>query len=264
MTEESEGGVRQRSRRSPVISLQKALERAEEFKKEHGAHAVRPPSAYKAWGYAEKSSGARQTLATLIMYGVLSDTGVGDERRVKLTEQAHRYLIDERPGERARIAQKMVLTPEVMLQLWQAWQANPPGDSECRSQLIFDYGFADAGADEMLAIYKDNIAFANPSGSLIESVVPEPKGGTPQAAQPMNVPRPGDRVITMVPMSTEAVLQGLFTQAPQGAESNQLRIRVDGDKLQIAALNVDLDGIGTLKKMLEKYEEIIKLKMGQK
>ena len=80
----------------------------------------------------------------------------------------------------------------------------------------------------------------------------------------MNVPRPGDRVITMVPMSTEAVLQGLFTQAPQGAELNQLRIRVDGDKLQIAALNVDLDGIGTLKKMLEKYEEIIKLKMGQK
>ena len=129
MTEESEGGVRQRSRRSPVISLQKALERAEEFKKEHGAHDVRPPSAYKAWGYAElESSGARQTLATLIMYGVLSDTGVGDERRVKLTEeQAHRYLIDERPGERARIAQKMVLTPEVMLQLWQAMAGKSAG-----------------------------------------------------------------------------------------------------------------------------------------
>ena len=177
MVDEAEGGLRQRSRRAPVLPLQKALERADEFKREHGTHAVRPASAYKAWSYAEKSSGARQTLATLIMYGILSDSGLGEERRVKLTEAAQRYLIDKRPEERARIAQKMALAPEVMLALWQAWQADPPGDSECTSQLIFDYGFTEAGAAEMLAIYKDNMAFANPSGSLVESVVPEPRPG---------------------------------------------------------------------------------------
>jgi hypothetical protein len=264
MADDTDTGLRQRSRRSPVLSLQKALERAEEFKKEHGTHAVRPASAYKAWGYAEKSSGARQTLATLIMYGIFVDSGIGEERRVKLSELAQRYLIDQRPAERAKIAQRMVLAPEVMLQLWEAWNSTPPGDSECRSQLIFDYGFTETGADEMLAIYKDNIAFVNPNGSLIESEVPEPKGGTQQAAPPMNTPRPAvDKTITVVGMSTEAVLQGLFTQAPVGADLNQLRIRMDGDRLQIAGLNVDLEGIDRLRKMLEKYEEILRLQKGQ-
>ena len=47
-------------------------------------------------------------------------------------------------------------------------------------------------------------------------------------------------------------------------EMNRLKVLVDGDRLQITGLNVDLDGIATLRKMLEKYEDIIKLQKGEK
>jgi hypothetical protein len=164
------------------------------------------------------------------MYGILADTGIGDERRVKLTDTAQRYLIDQRPEERVKHAQRLVLVPEIMQDLWAKWEDHPPGDSECRSQLIFEHGFTETTADEMLAIYKANIAFANPSGSLVMSVVSEPEPGTqPMTPAPPPGQRPGDKTIHVVGMSTEAVLQGLFTQAPTGADTNQLRIRMDGD-----------------------------------
>jgi hypothetical protein len=40
---------------------------------------------------------------------------------------------------------------------------------------------------------------------------------------------------------------------------NQIKILVDGDRLQIAGQNVDLDGISKLREMLVAYEQILKL-----
>jgi hypothetical protein len=55
----------------------------------------------------------------------------------------------------------------------------------------------------------------------------------------------------------------MFGAGVSSTELNRLKILVDGDKLVISGINVDLDGIGTLRKMLEKYEEILKLQEGQ-
>ena len=132
---------RERSPRSPFISLSKAIDRAGKFLVDHDRHAVRVENAAATWGYASKSSGGRQTVATLLMYGLLHDTGSGKDRKVQLTNDAWRYFVDERQGERAQLLAKFALTPKIMAELWSAWGSKPPSDAECRSQLRIDLGF---------------------------------------------------------------------------------------------------------------------------
>lgn len=167
MTADDETQTQSRSPRSPSVSLEKALERARELLKEHDRHWVRPQSAGAAWGYSEKSSGWRTTLASLLMYGILQDTGSGNDRKVKLTEDAWRYLVDERPEQRASIVKKLALSPKLMREIWGHWGSKPPGDAECRSQLRIERNFTDDGAQEFLGIYKANIAFAKLANSDI-------------------------------------------------------------------------------------------------
>lgn len=201
MTTDDDTTTQSRSPRSPSLSLEKALERASELQKEHDRHWVRPQSAGTAWGYSEKSSGWRTTLASLLMYGILQDTGSGNDRKVKLTEDAWRYLVDERPEHRAAILKKLALSPKLMREIWGIWGSKPPGDAECRSQLRIERGFTDDGAQEFLAIYKANIAFAKLASSdtppielKAEEVDDVPETPPPTPRQEMKL-MPAERVV---------------------------------------------------------------------
>ncbi len=169
---------RERSPRYPSLSLRSALERAAQLKAEHDRHTVRVDSAKDAWGYGSKSGGGRQALATLILYGILQDSGSGSDRKVQLTDTAWRYLVDERPDHRESVLKQLALTPKVMVELFNAWGTKPPGDAECRSQLRLERGFTETAAQELLAIYKDNIAFAKLADS--DKVTSEPEAIEPQ------------------------------------------------------------------------------------
>lgn len=169
--------MRERSPRAPIITLRKAVERAQDFYDVNKRHAVRVESAFSAWKYKPKSSGARQTLATLIMYGMLQDTGSGAERKVQLTETAWRYLVDERPEPKAQALKAMALAPKIMAELWATWGSEPPSDAECLAQLHIDRGFTEDTARDVLAIYKDNIAFAPLAGpAIVEPDADEDEG----------------------------------------------------------------------------------------
>lgn len=156
--------MRERSPRAPIITLRKAVERAQEFYDVNKRHSVRVESAFAAWNYKPKSSGARQTLATLIMYGILQDTGSGADRKVQLTETAWRYLVDERPEPKTAALKAMAQAPKIMAELLDAWGSEPPSEAECLAQLHIDRGFTEDTARDVLAIYKDNIAFAPMGG----------------------------------------------------------------------------------------------------
>ena len=170
----SDTNMRERSPRAPIITLRKAVERAREFYELNKRHPVRVESAFASWNYKPKSSGARQTLATLIMYGILQDSGSGSDRKVQLTETAWRYVVDERPEPKAQALKAMALGPKIMAELWEAWGAEPPSDAECLAQLHIDRGFTEDTARDVLAIYKDNIAFAPLGGpAMVEADVDE-------------------------------------------------------------------------------------------
>jgi hypothetical protein len=171
--------VRERSPRAPTLSVRKALERADNFYDVHRRHAVRVDSAVEAWGYSLKSSGGRQAISTLVMYGILQDAGSGAARTVQLSELAWRWMANEHHDQRLDALRRIALTPKIMAELWDHWGANPPGDGQCLSHLRLDLGFTETTASDILEIYKDNIVFsrladtgivspANPAGSGIE------------------------------------------------------------------------------------------------
>ena len=231
--------VRERSPRSPFVTLRKALERAKELFDEHDRHAVRVESATSAWGYGAKSSGGRQTVATLLMYGILQDSGSGADRKVQLTDAAFRYLVDEREEQRASVVKQLALTPKIMSELWGAWGAKPPGDAECRSQLRIERGFTEAAAQDLLAIYKDNIAFAKLGVSDI----------VPSASPELDPVKKEPPLMHQSPQPQVLPPQPAFTPGESLSE-NDIKVMLDGDRIRVSAY-VDAKGAKRLLKALQ-------------
>ncbi|HEY2709768.1 MAG TPA: hypothetical protein VGI95_17090 [Caulobacteraceae bacterium] len=199
--------ARERSPRSPSLTLRKALDRAAQFFEANKRHAVRVESAVDAWGYGSKSSGGRQAIATLLMYGILQDSGSGADRKVQITDLAFRWLADERVDHQHDALKQIALKPKILAELWESWGAQPPSDAECRSQLRIERGFTEAAAQELLDIYKDNIVFShladsgivsatNPAGSGIEGL----EFGDSEGAEPPPVAksRPSEQMVQMI------------------------------------------------------------------
>src|SRR5688572_2776252 len=102
-----------RSPAYPGITIEAAIEKAMSLYKQEGKYPAPMPSAFKAWGYGEKSSGGRETRAALRYYGLIAIEGDGETGKVKLTEEALRVLLDAREDqtEKKAVIRRLALTP---------------------------------------------------------------------------------------------------------------------------------------------------------
>jgi hypothetical protein len=287
--------------RYPFIDLQKALERCEEFRRAAHDHAILVEDAKQAWAYGAKSSGGDQTVGALRYYGLIEGAGTG---RIKLTDSARRYLRDERPEVRAELSRQFAFQPKIMRELWADWRANPPPDTAARSILKVDRHFPDRAAEEVLRIYRANLAFVGASSS--DTLPPEsaasedPNGGDEGEELPPPTVRVGDYVqwtsggvdrfkipkkvtwvaedgsyvrvfghMTGLPTKEITVVEppapplvGAPRQSARREGSDVVRdiniLLLGSGRLQITA-EVDKEGLSALRKMLDKYEEILDL-----
>jgi hypothetical protein len=146
--------------RYPFIPLRKALERARDLWAAVGDHAALSSDVVKVWGYSEKASGGIQTIAALRYYGIIISSMSGHVRKLKFSDRGRNYFLDERPEKHAEAHRYFALHPKAMIALWEAWKASPPAEPIARSALKVDYGYSENNAKELLAIYLDNIQFA--------------------------------------------------------------------------------------------------------
>lgn len=160
--QETEKKSKDRSPAFPFISLRAAIDRAKEFYKEERRSAAPVSVAVKHWGYKEKSSGGIQTIAALKYFGLLSDTGSGDTRKVQLSDLGLRIVMDERTVslERDALIKKAALLPKIYARLWNQWQTNIPSEETVRHHLRVDLKFSDTTVDTFIRGYKDTISFA--------------------------------------------------------------------------------------------------------
>lgn len=147
--------------RYPFIPLRRALDRARQIWEKAGDHPVVTTDAFNIWGYNPKSSGGSQTVAALKYYGIAQDIGSNEARKIKLTEEARRYFLDERPEKHAEAHRYFALKPKALTALWAQWNAKPPSEPIARSALKIDFGYSENAANELLAIYADNLLFAD-------------------------------------------------------------------------------------------------------
>lgn len=126
------------------------------------------PVAFEVWGYSPKSSGGFQTVGALKGYGLLDDEGANAERRVKLSDRARRYFLDERDDVRAGMLASFALSPSLFRALWETdgWSAGIPADTVARSHLKLERHLNDQSARAVLSILKDNIVFAGLKGGV--------------------------------------------------------------------------------------------------
>jgi hypothetical protein len=160
---------RMRSPAYPFINVEMAIKRAKQFFEKEQRNAAPLRVAIKHWGYEPKSSGGLQTAAALISYGLMTDEGQGEARKLKLTPNALRILLDTRADseDRAEAIRTVALTPKIHQQLWRKWGNNLPSDENLRHTLILDWEppFNPSVVDAFIKEYRDTIASAKPSDS---------------------------------------------------------------------------------------------------
>lgn len=176
MTEEAPTptSTKRRSGRSPAypfISVKKALDQADALRKQEGEYDSPLPSAFKAWGYGEKSSGGRQTLATLKYYGLIDVSGDGDARKVKVSDVARRILLDNREDEteKKKLIRQIALSPNAHRVIYDQYPNGLASDGTVEHFLVFEHHFKPDAAKELLAEYKETTEFAEvykPDNSL--------------------------------------------------------------------------------------------------
>ena len=157
------------STRFPFINLEKALARASQlFAADKAGRPMLVPVAFEVWGYSPKSSGAFQTVAALKQYGLIDDEGANDDRRVRISDAARRYFLDERDEVRAGKLGGFALAPPLFRTLWEAdgWSAGVPADTVARSHLKLERNLNDQSARSLLSIFKENIQFAGLKAGL--------------------------------------------------------------------------------------------------
>ena len=156
-----------RSPAFPFIPINKAIDRAETFRVAEGGrpkHFSPLVSAAKAWGVGVKTGTAIQTIAALGHYGLFEFEGSGEQRAARLTDLAFRILLDKQPQspERDELIRQAALAPRIHVELWQKWQDSLPSNATLETYLVRDRGFSEGGARDLIAEYKETIAFAKP------------------------------------------------------------------------------------------------------
>lgn len=156
--------TRTRSPAYPSMSLKNALEKAQSLWHAANKHDTHIESAMAAIGYPKKTGPAIRALSALQQFGLVSDSGSGSERRVKLTELAQDLvLLPENDARRQDSLVKAALSPTVYHTLWNRYGASLPDNDVIRAFLVRDKGFNEKAVPGLLADYRETIELAEPN-----------------------------------------------------------------------------------------------------
>jgi hypothetical protein len=112
-----------------------------------------------------------QTIGALKQFGLLSDEGNGPTRKIRLTNDALRIVLDKIATSPARLEalKRCFLAPKIFYELWEKYGENLPSDQTVLNHLTLERKlsgaapFSDAGSIELLANYRLTMAFVAPN-----------------------------------------------------------------------------------------------------
>lgn len=145
----------------PYFSVQKALERVQQLYRQEAAHWAPLSSATAAWGYSPKSSGGRQSIATMKYYALIEVKGEGDGRQIRVSDIAKRILLDEREDEtdKRALIREVALSPSAHRSLYEEYRTGLPSDGTILHFLIFAKGYNRDAARDLLEEYKQTASY---------------------------------------------------------------------------------------------------------
>jgi hypothetical protein len=263
----SEKTPRFRSPPYPALPLNRAMDRAMQLYGKALHHSVPISVAGNAWEYGIKSSGLFATVAALKQFGLLTDEGSGDKRRLKLTDLAIRLAryADPNSEKRRSAIRSAALAPKIHAELWEKYGA--AGASGAMDVVVKSYLTADraddgeaaysaAAADELVQEYRQtmsfsgwldsNAPFAESEELLSDSSAPETLGQTTQDDQ-KSFSRP-------LPLASASKERAIGIE--EALALNDIRVEFSGGKMRINAL-LDSAGLEELEKKIAAYKVIL-------
>jgi hypothetical protein len=159
--------LRHRSPAYPSIPLRKALERAKQFYAQQREHPAPFTAALDLWEFKSKSSGGLQTISALKQYGLMRELENAKSRQVQLTDLALRIIRDEREPspDRDALIKRAALLPKIYAKLWAKWGLGFAADATMRFFLVQEEKYNETSVDDLIADYKDTVAFVKLSES---------------------------------------------------------------------------------------------------
>ena len=182
---------KQRSPNYPGLSLEKALERAQQLYDVERRHPAPIPTILQHWGYSSKSSPGLVAIAALKKFGLIQDEGHGEARVARLTDLALSIIEDPRPDsvEKARAIQRAALMPKLHKELWDKYEGGLPSDATIEYYMVREKAFLPESAKQFIRLFRRTIAFAGLDDSATVSedeseTVDEPQHGAGTRDEP--------------------------------------------------------------------------------
>ncbi len=168
-----------RSPAYPAITLEAAIKKAKELYDTEGKYPAPMSSAFEAWGFGAKSSGGRDTRASLKYFGLVTVEGDGETGKVKLTDDALRILLDEREDqtEKKAIIRRLATAPKIHKKLYEKFPEGIKSDATVEHYLVFEEGYNKSAAGELVTEFKATADYAEVFKPANVSVKESPKGG---------------------------------------------------------------------------------------
>jgi hypothetical protein len=161
---------RHRSPSYPALTLTEALERARTFYAKEGKHSAPIRVAVSHWGYSPKSSGGTATIAALKAWGFMLDEGAGEQRTVRLSEEALKILRDERTesAERDALMSGAAERPKVIKNLLAQYPGGDVSDENLRHYLIMQE-YNPNSVNDIVKVFHDAKAYLAPEKDVDEA-----------------------------------------------------------------------------------------------
>lgn len=233
----------ERSPSYPFISLRKSVDRVSEFWEKHRREAARLVTVAPTWGYSHRSSGLLQTVGALKQYGLIEDSGSGDDRKIQLTDLARRIISDQRPGAKEAALKEAATKPRLFAE-YGKWIRDRPSEAHCLSELELDRGFNPEAARTFLRSFFDTVEFAG-----LNNVAIAPEGITLGGSEDDEITRAvlddiTDQILGPIPR----------TQRPF---NQRFKVEMTGDSLGVSAVLLSQDEVEKLIRILNANKELL-------
>jgi hypothetical protein len=155
--------VRVRSPAYPSLNLKTSIERARTIYAFEKRQAAPVAVVTKHCGFDIKSGGGMRLISALKQFGLVIEQGVGEDRKVKLSDRALDILLaptDQSPH-RLEAIKTAAMSPKIHKMVWEEFKGELPSDATIKAYLIRDLEFNDAKVDAFIKEFRSTIEFAN-------------------------------------------------------------------------------------------------------
>jgi hypothetical protein len=165
---ETEANVKKERVRSPnypVVSLQKAVERAKTLYDAYKGAEIPIAVVHQKWGYKPFTVNAVQLAAALKAYGLIAVKGAGEKQFIKLSDRAQKILGNH--PDREKLLQEAALSPTIYKEIWEKYQPEGlPTDEALSTYLRWERKFNPNYISRLIADFRNTIDFAQITATI--------------------------------------------------------------------------------------------------